>query len=88
METTVFTARVVWEDGRYLAMLGELGLVGEGTSVEAAQNELIGLMRSWIEVQDAKSLLEEALAQAGYPGVEEDTELQLEFVEERPEPAM
>ena len=45
-------------------------------------------MRNWIEMQDARSLLEEALAEAGFPGVEEDTELQLEFVEERPELAV
>ena len=87
METTVFTARVSWQDGRYLATLQELGLIGEGTSIEDAQNELISLMRNWIEVQDARSALEETLAQAGFPGVEEDTELQLEFAEESPEPA-
>lgn len=88
METTVLTAKVVWQDGRYLATLFELGLSGEGTSLEEAQDELITLMRNWIEVQDARSLLEESLAQAGFPGVEEDTELQLEFIEERPEPAL
>ena len=42
-------------------------------------------MRSWIEIQDARSLLEEALALAGIPGVEEGTELQLEFQEQHPE---
>ena len=88
MEPTVLTARVVWQDGRYLAALEALGLEGEGETVEAAQTELINQMRNWIEIQDARSLLEETLAQAGFPGVEEDTELQLEFVEERPEMAV
>ena len=88
MEPTVLTAKVIWQDGRYRATLDALGLEGGGTTVEAAQNELINLMRNWIEVQDSRSLLEEALAQAGFPGVEEDTELQLEFVEEQPELAV
>ena len=81
MEPTVLTAKVMWQDGRYLAAIEALGLEGEGETVEAAQDELINQVRYWIEVQDAKSILEEALANAGFPGVEEDTELQLEFVE-------
>jgi hypothetical protein len=79
VEPTVLTAKVTWQDGRYLASLEELGLEGEGETVEAAQDQLINVMRNWIEIQDGKSSLEEALAQAGFPGVEEDTELQLEF---------
>ena len=81
MEATVLTARVAWEDGRYLATIEALGLVGEGETLEAAENDLINLVRNWIEIQDAKSVLEETLAEAGFPGVEEDTELQLEFVD-------
>ena len=79
MEPTVLIARVTWQDGRYLASLEVLGLEGEGETVEAAQHQLINVVRNWIEIQDGKSSLEEVLAQAGFPGVEEDTELQLEF---------
>jgi len=79
------TARVEWQDGTYLASIESLDLAAEGDTVEAAQDELINLMRNWIEVQDARSLLEDALAQAGFPGVEEETELQLEFVEQATE---
>ena len=86
MERAILTARVDWEDGVYLASIESLGLSAEGETVEAAQDELINVMRNWIEVQDARSLLEEALAQAGIPGVEEETELQLEFVDQSPEP--
>ena len=35
----------------------------------------------WIENHDGTETLEEELAQAGFPGVGEETELQLEFVE-------
>ena len=78
------TARVDWEDGVYLASIESLGLSAEGETVEAAQDELINVMRNWIEVQDARSVLEETLALAGIPGVEEGTELQLEFLEQHP----
>ena len=80
------TAKVEWQDGIYLASIESLGLSAEGDTVEAAQNELISLVRNWIEIQDARSLLEDTLAQAGLPGVEEETELQLEFVVQFPEP--
>lgn len=76
------TARVDWEDGVYLASIESLGLSAEGETLEAAQDELINVMRNWIEIQDARSLLEESLALAGIPGVEEGTELQLEFLEQ------
>ncbi len=81
MEVAVLTARVVWQDDRYVALIDSLGLQAEGDTKEAAQNELISLMLSWIEVQDGRSSLEETLTQAGFSGVAEDTELQLEFVE-------
>ena len=76
------TARVDWEDGVYLASIESLGLSAEGETLEAAQDELINVMRNWIEIQDARSLLEESLALAGIPGVEEGTELLLEFLEQ------
>ncbi len=79
------TARVEWQEGVYLASIEPLGLSAEGDTVEAAQDELINVMRNWIEMLDSRSLLEETLAQAGFTGVEEGTELQLEFVEQSPE---
>lgn len=81
MDTLLLTARVVWEDGRYVARVDKLPLEGVGGTVEEAQDELISAMRAWIELQDGTNRLEQALARAGFPGVQEDTELQLEFVE-------
>ncbi len=81
MEILVLTSQVVWEDGKYVARIAGLKLEGEGNSVEQAQDELILQMRTWIEAQDGTSALEHSLAEAGYPGVEETTEVQLEFVE-------
>ena len=82
METAVLTAQVVWEEDKYVARVNELPLEGTGDSVAAAQDELINVLRSWIEYQDGTSGLESALAGAGFPDVDEDTEVQLEFAEQ------
>ena len=81
MEQVVLTARVAREDDGFVARLEQLSLEGVGESVRDAQDDLIQAMRSWIETQDGLDNLEQALAEAGFPGVEEDTELQLEFLQ-------
>jgi hypothetical protein len=75
----VLTARITGENGRYIARIDQLGLEAAGESVREAQDGLIDSLRTWIEMQDTTGGLEKALAEAGFPGVEEDTELQLEF---------
>ncbi len=81
MERLVLTARVVWADGRHVATVDSLPLEGVGDSVKQAQDDLIQTMRGWIETHDGRDSLGTVLAEAGFPGVGEDTELQLEFVE-------
>ena len=81
MDRVVLTARVVEGDGSYVARVEELSLEGVGESVEQAQDQLIQAIRSWIEAQDGQGVLADVLAQAGFPGVEDSTELQLEFSE-------
>ena len=81
MDTVVLTARVDLKVARYVARIEDLGLEGEGDSLEAAQDSLIQIMRSWIEAHDGSDTLCNALADAGYHGVDEDTELHLEFAE-------
>ncbi len=84
METVVLTARVEQEESRFVARIEDLELEGEGESLEAAQDELIQAMRAWIETHDGTDTLGDVLADAGYPGVDEETELQLEFAESAP----
>ena len=84
MDTVVLTARVDREQARYVARIEDLGLEGEGESLEAAQDSLIQIMRAWIETHDGTDTLGNVLADAGYLGVDEDTELQLEFAEAEP----
>ena len=81
MDRVVLTARVVEADGSYVARVEQLSLEGVGGSVQEAQEQLIQAMRSWIEAHDGQGALADVLAQAGYPGVEDSTELQLEFSE-------
>ncbi len=81
MEQLVLTAWVAREDGGYVARVERLPLEGSGESVREAQDGLIQVMRAWIEALDAQDSLEQFLAQAGFPGVGEDTELQLEFAQ-------
>ncbi len=81
METVVLTAKVDQVEDKYVARIEDLGLVGEGESLDAAQDDLIQVMRAWIESHDGTDTLSVVLADAGYPGVDEQTELQLEFVE-------
>ena len=81
MESLVLTARVVWEDSKYVARTDTLPLEGAGDTVREAQDQLVHAVRSWIETGDGAGRLEQALAEAGFPGVQEETELQLEFVE-------
>ena len=84
MDTVVLTAKMDRDEARYLARIEDLGLEGEGESLEAAQDDLIQIMRAWIESHDGSDTLGDALAAAGYLGVDEETELQLEFPEPEP----
>ena len=82
MESVMLTARVSWDSDHFVAKVDQLPLECDGASLEEAQDQLIQMMRSWIEENDGTDTLEELLADAGFPDVAEDTELQLEFVDE------
>mgnify|MGYP003323459384 FL=1 len=81
METVVLTASIEEVEDRYVARIDDLDLEGIGESLEVAQDELIQVVRAWIESHDGTDTLSDVLADAGYPGVDEETELQLEFAE-------
>lgn len=73
------TAEIVREDEEYVARLAGLELVGSGESIQQAQDDLVDSLRDWIEEHEVSETLEQALCEAGYAGVDENTELQLEF---------
>jgi len=81
MGTVVLKANVNQIEDRYVARIDDLDLEADGESLEEAQDELIQLTRAWIESHDGTDTLSEVLADAGHPGVDEETELHLEFGE-------
>ena len=88
MGTVVLTAEINRDRARdeawFVARIEDLDLEGEGSSLEAAQDDLIQVMRAWIETHDGTDTLGDALAAAGFDGVDEETEVQLEFAEADP----
>ena len=81
MGTVVLKANVNQVEDRYVARIEDLDLEADGESLEEAQDELIQATRAWIESHDGTDTLSEVLADAGHPGVDEETELHLEFGE-------
>ena len=81
MGTVVLKADVNQIEDRYVARIDDLDLEADGESLEEAQDELIQVTRAWIESHDGTDTLSEVLADAGHPGVDEETELHLEFGE-------
>ena len=81
METVLRTANVEEVEDGYVARIDNLNLEGIGESLEVAQDELIQVVRGWIESHDGTDTLSDVLTDAGDAGVDEETELQLEFAE-------
>ena len=79
METVCLSGNVLYRDGMFEAVVDVLELSGSGESLEEAQDDLIDRFINWIQEREGQGDLEEKLAQAGYPGVDESTELVLEF---------
>ncbi len=81
MGKVTLPARVVQEEKDYLATVDNLNLIGKGPTVKDAQDDLVDKFMSWVQTCDGRGTLEATLSEAGYVGVEEDTELELQFVE-------
>ena len=81
MQKVTLSARVVEKEDGYLATIDNLSLMGKGVSVKEAQDDLVESFMSWVQTCEGNETLEATLSEAGYAGVDEDTELELEFVE-------
>ena len=81
MERLTLTARVEQEDARFVARIEGIDVRGEGESPDLAREELIQAMLSWISSQDCAESMSGALTAAGFPEIDDDTELQLEFAD-------
>ena len=81
MDSVLLIARVTYDDGSYLAKVDQLPLEGSGESADEAKDELIEVVRSWIQDHDGTVGLSRIFEDAGFEGVDEETEVQLEFVD-------
>jgi hypothetical protein len=81
LDVVVLTAETKFEDGIYLTTLNDLGLESSSESLGGSQEELVHILRSWIELQDTAGTLEEMLFRVGFSDVGEGTEIQLAFNE-------
>ena len=95
MERLVLTARVEpvhpflpaegEYKGGYVAWVDGLDVHAEGESADAAREELVQAMLIWISARDCTDSMAMALSEAGFPEVDEETELHLEFMDSRAE---
>lgn len=86
VQTALLTARVEQEGDRFVAWVDGLCFEGrpvqaEGESADVAREELVQAMLIWISDRDCSDSMAAALAEAGYPEVDEETELHLEFMD-------
>lgn len=81
MERLVLTAKVEQEDARYVARVDGIDVQGEGDSPEVAREELIQAMISWISSRDCSDSMGVVLSEAGFPEIDDETELHLEFAD-------
>ena len=81
MEKLTLAARVARDEEGYLATIDGMVINGKGATPEEAQDDLVDKFMSWVQAKDGQGKLEAELAEVGFADVEEDTELELEFVE-------
>ena len=86
MERLTLTARVERDDAgssgtKFVALIEGIDVRGEGESPDAAREELVQAMLSWISHRDCTESMAGTLAEAGFPEIDDDTELELEFAE-------
>ena len=81
MDKLVLSATVVQGEEGYLAAIENLDLAGRGSTSREAQDDLVDKFMAWVQSQDGGGSLEKTLSDAGFAGVEEETELELQFAE-------
>jgi hypothetical protein len=81
VDRLTLTARVDKEETKYIARVDGIDICGGGESPAVAREELIQAMLSWISTRDSSDSMAGALSEAGYPDIDDDTELELEFAD-------
>ena len=81
VERLVLTARVEQEDATFVASVDGIDVQVEGESADVAREELIQAMLIWISARDCTESMAVALTEAGFPEIDDETELHLEFLD-------
>ncbi len=68
-------------DVRFVARVDGIDLWGAGDSPDVAREQLIQAMLDWISLRDCTDSMAGVLAEAGFPEIDDETELQLEFAD-------
>ena len=81
VERLTLRAKVEQDEARFVARIDGIGVQGEGESADVAREELVQAMLNWISDKDCSDSMSLALTEAGFPGIDDETELELEFAE-------
>lgn len=81
VENVTLPAKVVQDQDGYLATIDNLDVTGSGPTESEAQDDLVDKFMTWVQTREGQGTLEAVLSEAGYQGVDGDTELVLEFTE-------
>ena len=81
MDRLTLTARVEQEDAKFVARVDGINVRGEAESADLAREELIQAMLSWISNRDCSESMAGALSEAGFPDIDDETEIELEFAD-------
>ena len=81
MEKVTLPARTAESDDGYVATIDNLSLTGRGSTVKGAQDDLVEEFISWVQTWEGQGALATLLSKAGYAELDDDTELELQFLD-------
>lgn len=79
MQKLTVKAKVEEKENGFVANVENLTPKGKGTTSKEAQDDLVDKFVAWVQSCEGQGTLETVLSEAGYVGVSESTELELEF---------
>ena len=79
MQKLTVKAKVEEKENGFVANVENLTPEGKGTTSKEAQDDLVDKFVAWVQSCEGQGTLETVLSEAGYVGVSESTELELEF---------
>ena len=79
MQKLTVKANVEEKENGFVATVENLTPKGKGTTSKEAQDDLVDKFVAWVQSCEGQGTLETVLSEAGYVGVSESTELELEF---------